>query len=238
MCSTVKRFSRHSIPHQQKMRTSFSLIIAVVALASADSLGISSDMDYDVLVYGSTPAGIAAAVVAGNQGLRVGLFEPLKMIGGMGAAGNLALNDGGVGAEKTGVALNFTLLNGQHYYPGMVGKQVTHPESFVAESSFYTMLRNANVHTVKLDCRLLSAKTANYGKNTPSYIANISLHCEPDPVTATVFIDASYDGDIMVAAGDVDYTWGREATSTYNESLAGVRKPGFNGVSGPQRVRE
>ena len=218
------------------MTACFSLVFAVVAFASADHVGISSDVDYDVVIYGSTPAGIAAAVVAGNHGLRVGLFEPLKMIGGMGAAGNLALNDGGVGAEKTGVALNFTLLNGQHYYPGVAGKQVTHPESFVAESSFYTMLRDANVHTVKLDCRLLSAKTAKDGNNAPSYIASISLHCEPDPVTATVFIDASYDGDVMVAAGDVDYTWGREAKSTYNESLAGVRTPGFSGVSGPQHV--
>ena len=98
-----------------KMTACFSLVFAVVAFASADHVGISSDVDYDVVIYGSTPAGIAAAVVAGNHGLRVGLFEPLKMIGGMGAAGNLALNDGGVGAEKTGVALNFTLLNGQHY---------------------------------------------------------------------------------------------------------------------------
>ena len=35
--------------------------------------------------------------------------------------------------------------------------------------------------------------------------------CVWQPVTASVFIDASYDGDLMVAAGDVRYTWGREA---------------------------
>jgi hypothetical protein len=38
---------------------------------------------------------------------------------------------------------------------------------------------------------------------------------QANPVTATVFIDASYDGDVMVATGDVDYTWGREAISQY-----------------------
>lgn len=42
-------------------------------------------------------------------------YEPLKMIGGMGAAGNLALNDGGNGAEHTGLAFNFTTLNAQYY---------------------------------------------------------------------------------------------------------------------------
>ena len=37
------------------------------------------------------------------------------------------------------------------------GEQVPHPESFVAEATFKTMLRNANVRDVRLGCRLLSA---------------------------------------------------------------------------------
>ena len=41
---------------------------------------------WDVVVYGSSPAGIAAATAAGELGLRVALYEPLGMIGGMGAA--------------------------------------------------------------------------------------------------------------------------------------------------------
>lgn len=41
---------------------------------------------WDVVVYGSSPAGIAAATAAGELGLRVALYEPLEMIGGMGAA--------------------------------------------------------------------------------------------------------------------------------------------------------
>ena len=39
----------------------------------------------------------------------------MAQIGGMGAAGNLALNDGGVPAERTGLAKNFSLINGLHY---------------------------------------------------------------------------------------------------------------------------
>ena len=53
-----------------------------------------SATDWDVVVYGSTPAGIAAATAAGRLGARVALYEPLPLIGGMGSAGNLALNDG------------------------------------------------------------------------------------------------------------------------------------------------
>ena len=38
--------------------------------------------------------------------------------------------------------------------------------------------------------------------------------------SAEVFIDASYEGDLMAAAG-VSFVTGREGQSEYNESLAG-----------------
>jgi flavin-dependent dehydrogenase len=62
--------------------------------------GVAVGVDYDVIVYGSSPAGIAAAVASGTLGLKVALYEPLPMIGGMGAAGNLALNDGSKGYKE------------------------------------------------------------------------------------------------------------------------------------------
>ena len=208
---------------------------------------VASTVDFDVMVYGSSPAGISAAVVAARQGMKVGLFEPLKMIGGMGAAGNLALNDGGTHAEKTGLALDFVQRAAAHY--GLpAGSRVTHPEAHVSEAVFYEMLRDAGAAgghaiAVKLDCHVLSAAATggdnanNANSSSPSRVASVTLSCAPGaPVTATAFIDASYDGDIMTAVGDVAYTWGRESTATYNESLAGARAPGWAGVSGPQHV--
>jgi len=62
------------------------------------------------------------------------------MIGGMGAAGNLALNDGGNFAEHTGLAANFTEMNARYY--GVPGR-VAHPESFVANDTFFKMLHGA-----------------------------------------------------------------------------------------------
>jgi len=197
-------------------------VATLAALASA-----TRAVDYDVVVYGSSPAGIAAATAAGRLGMRVALFEPLRMIGGMGSAGNLALNDGGLSAERTGLAREFALRNGKYY--GLT-TEVPHPESFVSNSSFFAMLADANVSTVRLDCRLQSAAAAG------ARVASISVLCEPQPVTATVFIDASYDGEVMVAAGGIDFTAGREANSTYNESLAGARAPGWSGVAGPRHV--
>jgi hypothetical protein len=43
-----------------------------------------------------------------------------------------------------------------------------------------------------------------------------------DAFSAKVFVDATYEGDLMAQSG-VSYTWGREASSEYGESLAGVR---------------
>jgi hypothetical protein len=43
-----------------------------------------------------------------------------------------------------------------------------------------------------------------------------------DTFRAAVFLDATYEGDLMAQAG-VSYTFGREASSQYEESLAGVR---------------
>ena len=125
--------------------------------------------------------------------MSVAIYEPLKMIGGMGAAGNLALHDGhfrdGV-QNMTGLALNFSLLNADHYN---VSQPVAQPESFVANASFYKMLSSAGVRRIGLDCRLMNAAV------TEGTLQSISVLCEPEPITATVFIDASYDGDVMVS---------------------------------------
>ena len=97
--------------------------------------------------------------------------------------------------------------------------------SCVAEASFQTMLAKASVTKVELDCRLLSATASKPATGSPSKVESITVLCEPDPVTATVFIDASYDGDVMTGVANIKYTAGREAVSTYNESLAGARAP-------------
>ena len=44
----------------------------------------------------------------------------------------------------------------------------------------------------------------------------------PPPARAiNIVCELGYDGEIMVAAGDIPYTAGREAIRTYNESYAG-----------------
>jgi len=124
-------------------------------------LPMARPFDYDLIVYGSTPAGIAAATAAAELNMSVGLYEPLPMIGGMGAAGNLALHDGGSG---TGLALRFSMLNAEWYN---VSRPVAQPESFVANASFYKMLSTAGVKKIALDCRLPS-RHSNPARSLPN----------------------------------------------------------------------
>ena len=125
-------------------------------------------VDFDVVVYGSTPAGIAAAVAAGQLGMHVALFEPLGMIGGMGAAGALGLHDeGGIHGLRGGggLATVWQMLNGEAYN---VTKPVQQPESFVGEASFRTMLRNASVTVIKTDCHVRTLARCPGRSNPPS----------------------------------------------------------------------
>ena len=115
----------------------------------------AGDVDFDAVVYGSTPGRIAAATAAGRLGMSVGLYEPLPMIGGMGAAGALGLHDGaGIGE---GLALEWQMLNAKAYN---VKTPMLQPESFVGEASFRTMLANASVTTIKVNCPVTAATTA------------------------------------------------------------------------------
>lgn len=110
-------------------------------------------------------------------------------------AGNLALHDGEMDAIS-GLALNYTKLNGAYYN---TTTPVQQPESFVSNASFYTMLGNAGVEHIKLGCRITAAATANtvvpkagsVAGVSVSKIESITVVCEESAVTATAFIDAS-----------------------------------------------
>ena len=62
--------------------------------------------DADVVVYGATPAGFAAAVEAGRRGASAVLLEPGSRIGGLTTSG-LGQTDSGNTAAYGGIALEF-----------------------------------------------------------------------------------------------------------------------------------
>ena len=197
-----------------------------LALFGATAIAVRSKvppyMSVDVMVYAANPAGIGAAIAAAANGSHsVALFEPLTMIGGMGAAGGVGLMNQGCGlAGVTGLGREWGLLNGA-YYNGAVNPPLNvFPDMFVAEQSFWIMLNATPGVTVWPGCRLVDVS------RNGTCVSEANLLCAGDTVAltvaASVFIDASYDGDVMVAAGGIDFAHGREGQDEFNESLAGV----------------
>jgi len=92
---------------------------------------------YDVVVYGSTPAGIAAAISAGRGGSRVALLEPTSYLGGMAVAGGIGLRDLGVNGTLGGIGWEWIQLNSQYYG---VSSPVYQPDMDVGNTNFLKLL--------------------------------------------------------------------------------------------------
>ncbi len=161
----------------------------------------------DLVIYGGTPAGIAAGVTAAREGASVVIVEPTKWIGGM-VTGGLAKSD--IGKQETigGFPLEFFTRAAKGYDP----KFMWYAEPKANMKAFQDLLAEAKVKVITGQ-RLKAVQHAN---------ARITSFTTEDGTTfeAKQFVDASYEGDLMAKAS-ISYIVGREASSQYHESLAG-----------------
>jgi hypothetical protein len=196
-------------------------------------------MQVDVCVYGGTAAGVIAAVAVARAGKSVVLVEPGRHVGGM-TSGGLGYTDFGNAAAIGGFSREFYRRVGKHYDGKKIveaqgGKGRTDDgavwifEPSAAEKTLRDMLDEAKV-PVLMEHRLAAVEVKGgrivrieleevpAGKfNEPG--TNIRRH---QTVSAAMFIDCTYEGDLMAAA-KVTYTVGREAAGKYDESLNGIR---------------
>ena len=197
-------------------------IFHLVALALSNPI---KELHYDVFVLGATPAGIAAAIAASRTGAqRVMIAESSKWIGGM-MSGGLGCTDKVGKSSYGGIAHEF-LNRTQTFYGGAARPRLPHCtsnasfEPHVATLVFEAMLREANV-TVAVNRELLQVN-----KSAGNVLENVLLRTNSlnliESIKATVFIDATYEGDLMAQAG-VSFAVGREGTSVYDEPIAGRR---------------
>lgn len=172
---------------------------------------------FDLVVYGGTAGGVMTAVSGARSGLSVALLEPTRHIGGMVSSG-LSHTDVGKREVIGGDALEFYWRAGKRYgLPQYLQDFAWYVEPKVAESIFHDMLREAGV-TLLLERRLREQDGVK--KQGP---AIQSLAMENGEVYAgKIFADCTYEGDLM-AQSAVSFTWGRESSARYGESLAGVR---------------
>lgn len=192
-------------------------------------------------IYGATLPGVAAAVAAARQGSRVVLVEPIGQVGGLVTSG-LSWSDFRTFESLSGVFAEFARRVQQHYADryGSASEQVfacfhgTHGEPNVNRAVIEQMLADHGRIEVVLNHTLAGVDVAEAGEGRRR-IERASFRATNAEgaltVRAKMFIDATYEGDLMAAAG-VDYRIGRESRDTYGESLAPEhgdgRVQGFN----------
>lgn len=192
------------------MKLHLSILLGVVTFV-ASSLPAAESQSLDVLVYSGVPCGIAASIAAARNGAKVLLVEPTRHVGGLNTSGlNTAETEHMLKWTFGGIALEFYTRLGQRL--GKDGPAYYFP-SGEAEKLFNDMLKEAGV-TVRFGARV--EKVTKEGAK----IQSITLS-DGSQVSAKVYVDAGYEGDLMARAG-VKYAFGRESRAEFGESKAGI----------------
>jgi len=197
----------------------------------------------DVIVYGGTSAAVTSAVQVSRMGNSVIIVSPDRHMGGMTSSG-LGFTDTGNKEVIGGLAREFYQLIYDHYQnpeswnwqkqseygnrgqgnPAIDGEKRTQWifEPHVAEAAFEKMIADNNI-TVYRDEWLDREKGVEKKNGRIISISTLSGKL----FKGRVFIDATYEGDLMAASG-AGYTVGREANSVYGETWNGVQKGVFH----------
>ncbi len=165
----------------------------------------------DVAIYGGTAGGVMAAIAAAGEGVDTILLEPGRHLGGM-LTGGLGRTDMDRQQDVIGgFAREFFVRAGRHYgepiawtFEPSVATRILTEWLGSTPVRVLTEHRLASVET--RDGRIILARTENGAE-----------------IRARVFIDASYEGDLLAMTG-VSYVVGREGREVYGESLAGVKE--------------
>ena len=218
-----------------KFLSSLSLFLFLVFQALP---GYSQTFEADIIVYGGTSAGITAAVQAKKMGKSVLVVSPDKHLGGL-SAGGLGFTDTGNKAVIGGLAREFYHRLYLHYEqdsawkwqkredygnkgqgtPAIDGENRTMWifEPHAAERVFEDFVKEnqLEIHRDEWLNREAGVKMEN-GKIVSLQTISGKIY------RGKVFIDATYEGDLMAASG-VNYHVGRESNETYGESWNGVQ---------------
>ena len=221
-----------------KIGTPLCLILLTCFLCPLDLVEAAEKFEADLIVYGGTSSGVIAAVQAKKMGKTVIVVGPDKHLGGL-SSGGLGFTDTGNKAVIGGLSRDFYHRLWKKYQqpetwrwqkqsdygnkgqgtPAIDGENRTMWifEPHVAESVFEDYIKEFQIPVyrnewldrekgvLKEDARITSI-TMLSGKT----------------FSGRMFIDATYEGDLMAAAG-VSYHVGREANSVYDENWNGIQ---------------
>ena len=179
----------------------------------------------EVIVYGATPGGFCAAIAAAREGASVVLLEPTAHVGGV--------NTGGLSFSDSNQTVRSTLLGlfeewHQRVADDYAARGVKLPyDVAVKDNSVWTY--EPHVAARVTDAMLKEAGVSVLTKQILEGVEKagakiVGLRTSGGMHTAKVFIDATYEGDLMARAGVV-WHLGRESRDEYGESYAGRQYP-------------
>ncbi|MEC3878140.1 FAD-dependent oxidoreductase [Parapedobacter sp. 10938] len=215
-----------------------SVCLTLFALLTSCGEASSDRNQADLIIYGGTSAAIMAAVQATQSGKSVIVVSPDKHLGGL-SSGGLGFTDTGNKSVIGGLARDFYHRVYLHYADSAAWKWQEHSEygnkgqgtpamdgnartmwifePHVAEQVFEDYVKEYGVD-VRRDEWLDRERGVTMEGTRITSITTLS----GNTYKGKVFIDATYEGDLMAAAG-VSYQVGREATSVYDEKWNGVQ---------------
>ena len=195
----------------------------------------------DIVIYGGTSGGITAAIQAAREGRTAVLIEPTQFLGGL-TTGGLGATDIGNKKAIGGISREFYTTVAKYYADDAKWIHQTREAYFskrphgnaADEGTMWTF--EPHVATAVYDQMLKAAGdkvTVVYGERLDlkkgvvkdgTRIVKIVMESGRE-FTGKVFIDATYEGDLMAKAG-VSYHVGREANATYGETINGIQVGG------------
>jgi hypothetical protein len=212
------------------------LTISIIVLLSGCRQADLSGNQYDIVIYGGTSAGLAAAIQSSRMEKTVVVVVPGDRVGGL-TTGGLGQTDIGNKQAIGGISREF-YQNIKKYYSNpdhwKWQKQVDYRDGGQTrtgeqENAMWTFEPSAALEVYhgmlqqeKIDVRYNQRLDREQGvRKERGSIVSITME-SGEVFPGKMFIDASYEGDLMAAAG-ISYTKGREANEQYGENLNGVQ---------------
>jgi hypothetical protein len=221
----------------------YGYLIGIVLMTLFQSCGKSETYKADVIIYGGTSAAVIAAVEVVKSGRTVIIVSPDLHLGGLTSSG-LGFTDTGNKATIGGLSREFYHRVWLHYNdpsswnwekheeygnkgqgtPAMDGENRTMWifEPHVAEKVFEDFIKENDIRVYRNEWLNRESGVITQNKKIISFTT-----LSGKTFKGKMFIDATYEGDLMAAAG-VSYTVGRESCLQYNERWNGVQAGVFH----------
>lgn len=205
----------------------FTLTLAILGLCAGLQLRGENTLETDLCVYGGSASGVAAGLAAAERGLGVIIVEPMRHMGGMHGGGIRLKRDCLYLKDIGGLAR--VLHDEDQVLPGDdMGRQwqarlLIRKRVEEAGIQYFTQYRLEDRQDVVKEGGSIRQIHLSYAPIQEEGVPPAKpARRKALTIKARMFIDASYEGDLMAFAG-CSYTVGRESQEQYGESLGGQR---------------